>query len=63
MISIGQRDDGLHFSPFHPILEFPGRIAGIGADLESREDNNFHFQRMLRSRHVAGSIISFADGR
>jgi len=31
------------FSPFHPILEFPGRIAGIGADLEVVRTTTFTF--------------------
>jgi len=60
MKGISQRDDRIHLSPFHPMLEFPRRISGISADLESCQDYNLYFQWVIGSGWFVGQIISFA---
>jgi hypothetical protein len=47
VVGLGKREDAVEFLAFDPVLEFTGRVAGVGADFEHRDDDDFDFERRL----------------
>jgi hypothetical protein len=63
MISAGERDDCVHFSPLDPVLKFARDIARIGANFKSGEYDNLDFKRVLSGGQVCCGISAAADDR